>query len=100
MSIILLVTFQIRPEAAEQFEALVANLAQDVLASEPGVSHYQLARSKSDPKTYHMWEVYADKAALEAHGKTAHMAAARSALMECLAMPPVIEFHEPVAAAQ
>lgn len=100
MSIILLVTFQVRPEATGQFEALLANLARDVLASEPGVSHYQLARSKTDPTTYHMWEVYADKAALEAHGKTAHMAAARAPLMECLAKPPVIEFHEPAATAE
>lgn len=100
MSIILLVTLNIRPEATEKFEALLAGLTRDVLASEPGVSHYQLARSKSDPTLYRMWEVYTDKAALEAHGKTEHMAAARAKLMDCLAKPPAIEFHEPTAAAQ
>ena len=98
MSIIILVTFNVRPETTGKFEAAMAELAGHVLSEEPGVSHYQLARSKTDPLVYHMWEVYADKAALEAHGATAHMAAARPALMECLAKPPLIEFHEPVAA--
>lgn len=100
MSIILLVTFNVRPDATEKFEALLAGLARDVLATEPGVTHYQLARSKTDPLLYHMWEIYSDKAALEAHGKTEHMAAARTGLMECLTKPPVIEFHEPTATAK
>ena len=97
MSIIILVTFNVRPEATAEFEAVVGELASAVLANEPGALHYQRARSKADPTLYHMWEVYADKAALEAHGKTAHMAKARDGLMACLAKPPVIEFHEPTA---
>ena len=98
MSIIILVTFNVRPDTARKFEAAISELAGHVLSQEPGVSHYQLARSATDPLVYHMWEVYADKAALEAHGSTGHMAAARPALMECLAKPPLIEFHEPVSA--
>lgn len=96
MSIILLVTFHIRPDATAKFEDLLAGLARDVRKSEPGVSHYQLARSKDDPLVYHMWEIYADQAAFDAHGKTDHMRAARGGLMECLAKPPVLHFHEPV----
>lgn len=95
MPIILLVTFHIRAEAAGLFEELIAGLAHEVRASEPGVTHYQLARSKDDPLVYHMWEVYADQAAFDAHGKTEHMRAARPKFADCMAGPPVFQFLEP-----
>src|SRR6185437_4288250 len=40
--------------------------------NEPGNKVYQFCKSKSDPTTYVNMEIYADQAALEAHGKSEH----------------------------
>ena len=97
MPIVLLATFTVRADSADAFEAVIARLAPQVRATEPGVTLYQLARSKDDPLVYRMWETYADQAAVDAHGHTPHLLAEMDALMACQAKPPVIEFLEPVA---
>jgi quinol monooxygenase YgiN len=68
-------TFTINAGMNEAFETLLSDFVNTVKASEPGTIVYQLFRDAKDGNTYHMMEQYADAAALDAHGKTAHIAA-------------------------
>lgn len=98
MPITLLATFTVHADCTEAFEGVIARLAPQVRATEPGVTFYQLARSRTDPLVYRMWEVYVDQAALDAHGQTPHLLAEMDALMACQARPPAIEVLDVVAA--
>lgn len=57
-----------------EFEKLLAEFVTTVKANEPGAVVYQLCRDEKTPNGYFMLELYADQAALDAHGKTSHMA--------------------------
>ncbi len=54
-------------QTIEAFKQLLPKVAQ-----EPGTLLYSLNRSAADPNTIVVIERYADKAALEAHSKSAH----------------------------
>ncbi|WP_054813779.1 putative quinol monooxygenase, partial [Nocardia arizonensis] len=71
-----------------EFESVVADLVEQIKANEPGNQAYQLVRSKSDPNSYRIFELYADQAALEAHGKSDHFRAAGKQLATLLAAAP------------
>lgn len=89
-------TLKIKDGAAEAFEATFRELSAAVHANEPGVRCYQLTRSKSDPLTYKVLEIYADADALKAHGESAHFKAAGPALGASLAGRPEVEYLDGV----
>lgn len=97
MSLVLLATFTVRADCRDRIEGVIRRSAPQVRATEPGVLLYQLARSKEQTGVYRMWEIYADKAAVEAHATTPYLLAEIDELMACQAAPPVIEFLDPVA---
>jgi quinol monooxygenase YgiN len=66
--------FVCQPGKNAEFEKLLVDFVNTVKATEPGTLVYQLVRSDKDPNAYFMLELYADQAALDAHGKTEHMA--------------------------
>lgn len=76
----------------DAFEAVFAELAAAVRDNEPGNVFYTLTRSRSNPQVYKVLEQYADQAALEAHGASAHFRAAGPKLAPCLAGAPDIEY--------
>lgn len=75
MTIGIIATFKIAEGKADAFEAEFAALAAAVRANEPGNLLYQLTRSRSDTATYKVMELYADKAALKAHGDAEYIRA-------------------------
>lgn len=75
-----------------EFEAFFTELAQQVRANEPGNLAYQLTKSRTEPNVYKVLEVYADQAALDAHGKTEHFRAAGPKFGAVLAGRPEIEY--------
>jgi quinol monooxygenase YgiN len=87
----IIATLQIQDGKAEAFEAVFRELSAAVRAGEPGNLCYQLTRSKADPLTYKVLELYADEDALNAHGASAHFKAAGPGLGACLAGRPDIE---------
>lgn len=89
-------TLKIAQGKEADFEAAASDLAAKVNANEEGCTHYQLNRSMSDPQTFVFIETYADKAALDAHGKTDYFLAAQAPLGACLAGPPDIQVYMPV----
>jgi quinol monooxygenase YgiN len=78
------------------FEAVFADLAAQVKANEPGNLCYALTKSRTDPQTYKVLELYADQDALTHHGGTAYFKAAGPKLGPCLGGAPTIEYLDGV----
>jgi quinol monooxygenase YgiN len=58
---------RVKPENAAAFEALMASVAAQTHAHEPGVAYYEFSTSVADPGLYVVVEVYRDVAAHAAH---------------------------------
>ncbi len=90
-------TLTILDGKAAEFEDVFRTLSRAVRENEPGNLCYQLTRSKADPLTYKVLEVYADADALKAHGASDHFRAAGPGLGACLAGKPEVEYLDGVA---
>ena len=65
--------------------------------TEPGNLLYKLCKSRSDPDTYVVMELYRDQAAVDEHPKTKHFTELFPAVRECLVPgPPDFEFVDSV----
>jgi quinol monooxygenase YgiN len=91
MTIGVVATIKVQPGQAEAFEQTFTELAKAVRANEPGNLMYQLTRSRTEPDTYKVLELYADAAALAAHRDMPHFKSAGPALGAVLAAPPSVE---------
>lgn len=59
--------------AAEEFDALVAETGELIRVAEPGTLLYAVNRVDDAPLSRVFYEVYADRAAFEAHEQTPHV---------------------------
>lgn len=84
-------TLPIHEAKAAEFEKVFAELAEKVRANEPGCERYELCRSTVDPSHYVVVERYADKGALDHHGKTPYFLEAFGKLGPLMAGAPQIE---------
>ncbi|MEO8115980.1 MAG: putative quinol monooxygenase [Phenylobacterium sp.] len=89
-------TLKIQDGKAEEFEAVFRDLAKQVRANEPGNLAYQLTRSRTDPNTYKVLELYKDQDSLTHHGGTDYFKAAGPKLGPCLGGRPEIEYLDGV----
>ena len=69
---------------------------ETVRANEPGNLAYQLTKSRTDPQTYRVLELYRDQDALTHHGGTDYFKAAGPKFMGVLAGRPEIEYLDGV----
>lgn len=90
-------TLRVQPGKTDAFEELFAGLAARVRADEPGNLAYQLCRSRSEPNTYKVLELYTDEEALKAHGTSEHFKAAGAGLGAVLAGRPDVEYLDGLA---
>ena len=66
------VTINVKPGYLDRFiEATLAD-AQGSVSNEPGCYRFDMLRDGSNPNIVHLYEVYEDKAALEAHRQSSH----------------------------
>jgi quinol monooxygenase YgiN len=79
------------------FEAAARELIAYVEANEPGTRTYLLHRSTADPTEYLYYEVYADKAALAAHGASEAMQRFFGTVGGLAAGRPEITMYEEIA---
>jgi quinol monooxygenase YgiN len=63
--------YEFAPEDAEQAAGIFKEL-RDLAREEPGVVRFDVARSKSRPNVFALWEEYRDEAALKTHLESAH----------------------------
>lgn len=86
-----------RPEAAGEVEVALRSLV-DAVAAEPGMVEYVLNRA-GDSGSFWFYELYADQAALDAHGENPALRKAFAGIGGLLAEPPEIHLLTPLQAA-
>ena len=89
-------TLRIKDGSAEAFEKGFSDLAAQVRSKEPGNLAYQLCKSRTEPNTYKVLELYKDQDALTHHGQTDYFKAAGAKMGPCLAGRPDIEMLDAV----
>ena len=87
---------KVKEGSEAQFEAGFKDLTAKVKANEPGNLMYQLTKSRTEPLTYKVLEMYADAEALAHHGQTEHFKAAGAVFAAVLAARPEIEYLDAV----
>ena len=80
-----------------EFERVFAEMTAQVKTNEPGNQMYQLTRSRAEPGTYKVLEMYVDQAALEAHGASEHYKEGGRKLRDLVQARPEVEVLDAVA---
>jgi quinol monooxygenase YgiN len=75
-----------------EFEKHAKALVEQVNTLENGCAFYELFKSNTDTE-YVFMEMYADKAAIEAHGKTTYFGETMAALKPLLAAAPDVQSY-------
>ena len=89
-------TLKVQDGKGAEFEGVFRDLAEKVRANEPGNLMYQLTKSRADPNTYKVLELYKDQDAVTLHGGTEYFRAAGPKMGPCLAGRPEIEYLDGV----
>jgi quinol monooxygenase YgiN len=89
-------TLRIQEGKASEFEAFFSELQSQVRANEPGNVAYQLTKSRTEPNTYKVLELYKDQDALTHHGSADHFKAAGPKFAGVLGGRPDIEYLDGV----
>ena len=89
-------TLKIQEGKAAEFEAAFKEAMAAVRANEPGNIVYQVVKSRTDPNTYKVLELYKDQDAIAAHSASDHYKALGPKLGPCLAGRPEIELLDGV----
>ena len=87
---------KVQVDKAADFEKVFLDLAAKVKANEPGCIAYQLTKSRTEPGTYKVLELYASEDALKAHGGSDYFKAAGTAMGPFMAGRPEIEYLDAV----
>ncbi len=66
------VTIQIRDGFSDQFKEASFGDSQGSVRDEPGCFRFDILQNSEDPNRFHLYEVYEDELALEAHREAAH----------------------------
>lgn len=66
----IIATLKVQDGKGPELEEIFGSLSKMVKAQEFGCLMYQLTKSRTDPNTYKVLELYADQEALAHHGQT------------------------------
>ena len=66
------VTIQLKPGFRDEFIQASLGDARGSVADEPGCFRFDVLQDNTDPDRFHLYEVYSDETALEAHRNTPH----------------------------
>lgn len=89
-------TLKVQDGKGADLEKVFADLAAQVKANEAGCLLYQLTKSRTEPNTYKVMELYASEEALKHHGSTDYFRAAGPGIGVTLAGRPEIEYLDAV----
>jgi len=87
---------KVQEAKAAEFEEIFKGLQQQVRANEDGCIAYQLTKSRTEPGTYKVLELYKDADALKHHGGTDYFKAAGARMGPCMAGRPEVEYLDAV----
>jgi quinol monooxygenase YgiN len=96
MTVGIIATLKIQDGKGPEFEAFFGELAKQVRANEPGNLAYQLTKSRAEPNTYKVLELYKDEGAVTHHGGTEYFKAAGPKFGAVLAGRPEVEYLDGV----
>jgi (4S)-4-hydroxy-5-phosphonooxypentane-2,3-dione isomerase len=68
----LVVEFRIKPEHIDAFGAAIADNARLSRETESGCRQFDVCRNSAQPALFHLYELYDDEAAIQAHLASAH----------------------------
>ncbi len=80
----------------EELEAIFKELAAKVKENETGALMYQLTKSRAEPNTYKVLELYKDQDALTHHGQTDYFKELGRKMGPCMAGRPEVELLDGV----
>ena len=66
------VSLKVKPDRRERFLEEIKNDALCSVRDEPGCVRFNVFQEAADPDRYHLFEVYRDEAAFDAHRETPH----------------------------
>ena len=89
-------TLKVQEGKGAEFEAVFIELTKQVRANEPGNLAYQLTKSRTEPGTYKVLEIYKDQDALTHHGGTDYFKAAGPKFASVLGGRPEVEYLDGV----
>jgi len=89
-------TLKVQDGKNADFEAVFLELAAKVKANEVGNLAYQLTKSRADPNTYKVLELYKDQDALTAHGGTDYFKDLGRKMGAFMAGRPEVEYLDAV----
>ena len=96
MAIGIVATIKIKPGTNDAFEGAAKELMGVVRAVEPGNKVYQFCKSRTEPTTYVVLELYADQAALDVHGKSEQFRAAGAKMGPSMAGRPEVQYFDAI----
>ena len=76
------VTVQIKPGKRDAFVTAVLDDAKGSVKDEPGCFRFDVLQDDADPNRVYLYEVYKDRAALDAHRKAPHYLKWRSTVSD------------------
>ncbi len=91
----LVVRFDLAPDGAASFDRLVAETVPLILAREPGTLLYVTHSVEGAPLARVFYEVYADRAAFDAHEDQVHVKRFLAERGQYLSAPARVEFVTP-----
>jgi len=96
MAIGVIATLKVQDGKEKEFEATFHDLAKAVRANEPGNKLYQVCKSRKEPNTYVVMEIYETEDALKAHSGSDHYKTLSPKLGPTLAGRPDIHYLDTV----
>ncbi len=94
--ITLIVTIQIKPDHKKAFMESMMGDARGSNKDEPGCLQFDVVQDNEDPNRIHLYEVYRDQAALDAHRKAPHYTKWRETVKDWFATENVRRIGTPV----
>lgn len=95
MTVSVFASFYPRPDATEEFLELMAGMVEGT-RRESGCLRYDLFSAGGEGSGFHLFEIYADSAALDAHRETDHYKAYRRRAPDLLSEPIGVIVLDPV----
>jgi len=94
--IALIVTIQIKPEHRDAFMESMLDDARGSNNDEPGCLRFDVLQDSEDPNKIHLYEVYKDQAAVDAHRQAPHYTKWRETVQDWFAAETVRRVASPV----
>ena len=94
--IALIVTIEIKPEHREAFMESMLDDARGSNNDEPGCLRFDVLQENEDPNKIHLYEVYKDQVALDAHRQAPHYTKWRETVKDWFAAEIVRKLASPV----